>query len=155
MSIQVLPIQEVPRDLREGYFAFRSGLQIAHAQSYTTMRSSNKVTNTMPMPVGGKPHEKADPETICRLQQIFDPVRSEADHEIELLKDRETTWFGFGRDSSGHPVFQDYGRFAAIMSESRTGETTDRHPQLVSFIGETGELPLLLFFSLAVSLHDR
>lgn len=90
------------------------------------------------MGLGGKPHEKADPETICRLQQIFDPVRSEADHEIELLKDRETTWFGFGRDSSGHPVFQDYGRFAAIMSESRTGETTDRHPQLVSFIGETG-----------------
>lgn len=90
------------------------------------------------MGFGGKPHEKASPRTIYKLQQIFEPIRSEADHEIELLKDRETTWFGFGRDSSGHPVFQDYGRFAAIMNESRTSEATERYPQLVSFIGETG-----------------
>ncbi|KAI0169236.1 hypothetical protein GGR52DRAFT_581416 [Hypoxylon sp. FL1284] len=88
--------------------------------------------------LGGKPHEKADPEIVHRLQQIFEPIRSEAAYEAELLKDRETTWFGFSRDSSGHPIFQDYGRFAAIMSESRTRESNDRYPQLVSFIGETG-----------------
>ncbi|KAI1079978.1 hypothetical protein F5B20DRAFT_147122 [Whalleya microplaca] len=56
----------------------------------------------------------------------------------ELLEDRETTWFGFSRDSSGHPIFQDHGRFAAIMGESHTGEVVDKYPQLVSFIGETG-----------------
>ncbi|KAI1766956.1 hypothetical protein GGR53DRAFT_463906 [Hypoxylon sp. FL1150] len=66
---------------------------------------------------GGKPHEEADPETIYKPQRIFEPERSEADHEVELLKDR---------NSSSHPVFQDYGMFTAIMGESRTGETTDR-----------------------------
>ncbi|KAI1411011.1 hypothetical protein F5Y13DRAFT_201533 [Hypoxylon sp. FL1857] len=87
---------------------------------------------------GGKPHEKADPVVIQKLRQIFEPLRTEADHEVELVRDRETTWFGLGRDSSGHPVFHDYGRFAAIMSECRAVETTHRYPQLVSFIGETG-----------------
>ncbi|KAI1100934.1 hypothetical protein F4804DRAFT_348064 [Jackrogersella minutella] len=87
---------------------------------------------------GGKPHEKADPEVIERLRQIFEPTRTEADHELELAKDRETTWFGFSRDSSGHPIFQDYGRLATIMNESQADVTTDRYPQIVSFIGETG-----------------
>ncbi|KAI1446087.1 hypothetical protein F5Y02DRAFT_426089 [Annulohypoxylon stygium] len=88
--------------------------------------------------LGGKPHEKADPVVIGRLRQILEPVRTEAEHEAELVRDRETTWFGFGRDSSGHPIFQDYGRFAAIMSESHSSGIADRYPQLVSFIGETG-----------------
>ncbi|KAI1453420.1 hypothetical protein F4805DRAFT_443421 [Annulohypoxylon moriforme] len=87
---------------------------------------------------GGKPHEKADPVVIEKLRQILEPVRTEAEHEAELIRDRETTWFGFGRDSSGHPIFQDFGRFAAIMSESHSSRITDRYPQLVSFIGETG-----------------
>ncbi|OTA56311.1 FabD/lysophospholipase-like protein [Hypoxylon sp. EC38] len=87
---------------------------------------------------GGKPHEKADLVVIQRLRQIFEPLRTETDHEVELARDQETTWFGFGRDSSGHPIFQDYGRLAAIMSESHVVGTTDRYPQLVSFIGETG-----------------
>ncbi|OTA77343.1 hypothetical protein M434DRAFT_402358 [Hypoxylon sp. CO27-5] len=87
---------------------------------------------------GGKPHEKADLVVIQRLRQIFEPLRTGTDHEVELARDRETTWFGFGRDSSGHPIFQDYGRLAAIMSESHVVGTTDRYPQLVSFIGEAG-----------------
>ncbi|KAH6647653.1 hypothetical protein BKA67DRAFT_394493 [Truncatella angustata] len=88
---------------------------------------------------GGRPHEKANPEVVYRLRQIFEPVRSEADHEQELLDDEETAWFGYGRDSVGHPVFQDYGRFAAVMGESHAREVAmERYPQLVTFIGETG-----------------
>lgn len=86
----------------------------------------------------GKPHEKADPAVVHRLRQILEPRRTEAEHEAELLEDEDTTWFGFGRDPSGHPIFHDYGRFAAIMRETITEETPDRYPQLVSFIGETG-----------------
>lgn len=88
---------------------------------------------------GGKPHEKANPEVVHRLRQIFEPIRSEADHQQELLDDEETAWFGYGRDTSGHPVFQDYGRFATVMGESHAREVAmERYPQLVTFIGETG-----------------
>jgi hypothetical protein len=77
---------------------------------------------------------------VHRLRQIFEPVRSEADHQQELLDDEETAWFGYGRDSTGHPVFQDYGRFAAVMGESHAREVAmERYPQLVTFIGETGQ----------------
>lgn len=90
---------------------------------------------------GGRPHEKADPFVVERLRQIFEPVRTEADHQQQLLDDEETAWFGYGRDASGHPIFQDYGRFAAIMSDGHQTEGIERYPQLVTFIGETGEYP--------------
>ncbi|ORY59725.1 uncharacterized protein BCR38DRAFT_445344 [Pseudomassariella vexata] len=86
----------------------------------------------------GKPHEKADPVVVHRLRQVLEPSRTEAQHETELLDDEDTTWFGFGRDASGHPTFHDYGRFAAIMGETFSEETPERFPQLASFIGETG-----------------
>jgi hypothetical protein len=86
----------------------------------------------------GKAHEKADPLVLRRLRQILEPTRSEAEHAAELLEDEDTTWFGFGRDASGHSVFHDYGRFAAIMAETLNDELSERHPQIASFIGETG-----------------
>ncbi|KAI1842756.1 hypothetical protein JX266_011077 [Neoarthrinium moseri] len=86
----------------------------------------------------GKPHEKSDPLVLHRLRQILEPARSESEHEAELHEDEDTSWFGFGRDPTGHPVFHDYGRFAAIMADSMVEEVSERHPQLASFIGETG-----------------
>lgn len=75
---------------------------------------------------------------IRRLRQILEPVRTEEEHEAELLEDEDTTWLGFGRDANGRSVLHDYGRFAAIMGETTAEDTTERFPQLVSFIGETG-----------------
>lgn len=89
----------------------------------------------------GKPHEKADPGVVQTLRQILEPTRTEAEHASELLEDEDTTWFGLGRDASGQPMFYDYGRFAAIMSELVANRSSDIYPQLVSVIGETGELP--------------
>ncbi|KAI1125989.1 hypothetical protein F5Y10DRAFT_279102 [Nemania abortiva] len=86
----------------------------------------------------GKPHEKANPLVVDRLRQILEPTRTEEEHELELLEDQDTTWFGYGRDASNHPQLYDYGRFAAIMAETHTEETGERYPQLASFIGETG-----------------
>ncbi|KAJ0109487.1 hypothetical protein J7T55_000413 [Diaporthe amygdali] len=86
----------------------------------------------------GKPHEKADPAVVHTLRQILEPTRTEAEHAFELLEDEDTTWFGFGRDSSGQSMFYDYGRFAAIMSELVANGSSDIYPQLVSVIGETG-----------------
>lgn len=75
---------------------------------------------------------------IHRLRQILEPVRTEEEHEAELLEDEDTTWLGFGRDANGRSVLHDYGRFAAIMGETTGEDATERFPQLVSFIGETG-----------------
>ncbi|KAI0179862.1 FabD/lysophospholipase-like protein [Hypoxylon sp. FL1284] len=102
----------------------------------------------------GKPHEKADPVVVQRLRQILEPTRTEAEHESELLEDRDTTWFGFGRDGAGHPLFHDYGRFAAIMSETVTDETAERYPQLATFIGETGVGKSTLI-KLLIDRHDH
>ncbi|KAK2606241.1 hypothetical protein QQS21_003289 [Conoideocrella luteorostrata] len=87
---------------------------------------------------GGRPHEKSDPHVITRLRGILEPTTSNVDHEKSLELDDDTTWFGVVRDLSQQQVFQDYGRFAALMSESQSEETQDRFPQLVSFIGQTG-----------------
>ncbi|KAI8963493.1 FabD/lysophospholipase-like protein [Daldinia sp. FL1419] len=101
----------------------------------------------------GKPHEKADPIVVHRLRQILEPTRTEAEHESELLEDRDTTWFGFGRDAFGHPLFHDFGRFVAIMSETVTDETVERYPQLTTFIGETGAGKSTLI-KLLIDRHD-
>ncbi|KAH6656249.1 hypothetical protein BKA67DRAFT_514151 [Truncatella angustata] len=86
----------------------------------------------------GRAHERSDPLVVLRMRQILEPVRSETEHEAELRDDEDTSWFGFGRDGTGHPVFHDYGRFAAIMADSVREDVPERHPQLASFIGETG-----------------
>ncbi|KAI0552170.1 hypothetical protein F4679DRAFT_571841 [Xylaria curta] len=86
----------------------------------------------------GKPHERADPLVVNRLRQILEPTRTEEEHEAELLEDQDTTWFGYGRDAPNVPQLYDYGRFSAILAETRTEEAGERYPQLASFIGETG-----------------
>ncbi|KAI0143270.1 hypothetical protein BJ166DRAFT_87666 [Pestalotiopsis sp. NC0098] len=86
----------------------------------------------------GKPHEKADPFVLHRMREILDPARTETQHEAELREDEDTSWFGFGRDPLGQPLFHDYGRFGAIMADSASDDVPERHPQLASFIGETG-----------------
>ncbi|KAK6071894.1 hypothetical protein SCUP515_07678 [Seiridium cupressi] len=86
----------------------------------------------------GKPHERSDPLVLQRMRRILEPSRSETEHEAELREDEDTSWFGFGRDAAGQPVFHDYGRFAAIMTDSARDDVPERHPQLASFIGETG-----------------
>lgn len=88
---------------------------------------------------GGRPHEKSDPHVVTRLREILEPSISDADHDRNLELDDDTTWFGVVRHASHQPVFQDYGRFAALMSENQSDEAEDRYPQLVSFIGQTGK----------------
>jgi hypothetical protein len=84
------------------------------------------------------PHEMANAAIVQQLRQIFEPSTTEQEHASELHNDRETTWFGLGRDSSGQPIFQDFGLFATLLTENDAEEGGDRYPQFVSFIGETG-----------------
>jgi hypothetical protein len=86
----------------------------------------------------GLPHEKTNRQVVERLRQILDPYRSTEEQLNAHRNDEDTTWFGIARDSANLPIFQDYGRYAAIMTESQTPEVNVRYPQLVSFIGQTG-----------------
>ncbi|KAK5133613.1 hypothetical protein LTR08_007561 [Meristemomyces frigidus] len=82
----------------------------------------------------GVPHEKTDLQVVKKLKDILHPTRKA--NEIQKLHDDDesTRWFGVARDLTGRPNFEDYGRYATLMS-SMSLET--RYPQLVSFIGIT------------------
>jgi hypothetical protein len=54
--------------------------------------------------------------------------------------DESTKWFGVSRDSTGRPNFEDYGRYATLMSSISPislQSSGNRYPQIVSFIGVT------------------
>lgn len=86
----------------------------------------------------GLPHEKTDREIYERLQRILDPPESVSELSLLHQEDESTTWFGIEKDLNGPPVFQDHGRFAALMADTRQPNAGVRYPQLVSFVGETG-----------------
>jgi predicted acylesterase/phospholipase RssA len=84
------------------------------------------------------PHEKTDPHVVKRLKAILHPSRKP--EEIHKLHedDESTKWFGVARDLTGRPQFEDFGRYATLMSSISPIESTgNRYPQLVSFIGVT------------------
>ena len=89
----------------------------------------------------GLPHEKVDKQIYERLKAILQP--SEDTHVLSQLhiEDEDTTWFGIEKDGSGAPIFQDCGRYAALMAETKQPNSGVRYPQLVSFVGQTGEKP--------------
>lgn len=87
----------------------------------------------------GRPHEKTDKRVVDRLRKILEPKRTAKDQENEHKFDEDTTWFGIARDSANLPIFQDYGRYAKIMAQSRLSGHKVRYPQLVSFVGQTGK----------------
>lgn len=93
----------------------------------------------------GVPHEKTAKAVAFRLQQILTPP-SDPEARRELYEnDAQTAWFGVARDARGAPVLRDYGRYSTIMRESTVGEFSQRLPQLVSFVGQSGGfLPLTI-----------
>jgi hypothetical protein len=86
----------------------------------------------------GIPHEMVlNKDVIDRLKNIFAPPNDPEQQQKLHKSDAESKWFGATINSDDEPALHDYGRFPAIMRESSTGHT--RWPQLVSFVGQTGE----------------
>lgn len=84
------------------------------------------------------PHEKTNPVVVRRLKAILNPTRKAAEIQRMHEEDGATKWFGVARDLTGRPNFEDYGRYASLMSSISPIESmTNRYPQLVSFIGVT------------------
>ena len=88
--------------------------------------------------VDGLPHEKTDKGIFERLKVILDPPEDAYELSRLHLEDESTTWFGVEKDQNGRPIFQDYGRYAALMADTRQPNASVRYPQLVSFVGQTG-----------------
>lgn len=73
-----------------------------------------------------------------RLKTILHPTRSPELIQRLHEEDEATKWFGVARDLTGRPNFEDYGRYASLMSSISPIESLgNRYPQLVSFIGVT------------------
>ncbi|KAL8916178.1 MAG: hypothetical protein Q9172_006425 [Xanthocarpia lactea] len=86
----------------------------------------------------GYGHERIDKLVVERYRSILEPSSNAEEQEALHRDDEDTTWFGIGRDHVDGPVFEDYGRFAALMQDSLPKPGAVRHPQLISFIGQTG-----------------
>jgi len=88
----------------------------------------------------GIPHEKSNKIMVERLKEIFTPS-SDPEWRRQLHEtDAGTTWFGVTRNLvTGSATLHDYGRYSTIMRDSSTGDYSERWPQLVSFVGQTGK----------------
>ncbi|KAJ8064436.1 hypothetical protein OCU04_006775 [Sclerotinia nivalis] len=112
-------------------------------KTYTCIQCNNYWSKERPHRPGavgfdGRPHEKTDKKVVDRLRKILEPKRSPQEQQQQHKIDEGTTWFGTARDSANLPIFQDYGRYAKIMAQSRLNGHKVRYPQLVSFVGQTG-----------------
>ncbi len=86
-----------------------------------------------------------------KIKAILEAKKTPAEQDVLHKDDEDTTWFGIIREDPELPLFQDYGRFASIMtdtlkiisntsSEVAPGGHDHRFPSLVSFVGQTGQV---------------
>lgn len=91
---------------------------------------------------GDVPHEKTNYEVAMKIKQVLESDITEMEQEHMHNKDENTTWFGIIREKGEMPLFQDYGRYAQIMSDITSrdahGAPETRYPGMVSFVGQTG-----------------
>lgn len=87
----------------------------------------------------GHAHEKIDRLVVERYRNIFEPSASIDEQDAMYKDDEDTTWFGISRNRAGDSIFEDYERYATLMTESLSSTPGIRYPQLVSFIGQTGK----------------
>ncbi|KAF5003652.1 hypothetical protein FDECE_9823 [Fusarium decemcellulare] len=90
--------------------------------------------------IDGRSHEKVDEEVINRLSQIFSQPPSEEQTERHR-RDVNTTWFGVIKEANQSYLHYS-NRLVDILRDSQMGQHSERFPQLVSFVGQTGMLPL-------------
>ena len=129
--------------------------RLVESQSYCSACGANFCGNCwdtqiahQPGSKGDSPHEKSDPEITKRLQDILTPATN-LDTQKQLHKaDSDTTWLRHTRNTRPfvqEPELVEYGRYKELMQASFTSEWKERWPQLVSFIGQTGERMSCLF----------
>ena len=86
----------------------------------------------------GLAHEKSDTNIAQRLENAFTPPRNIRQANQLHIDDSDTTWLSFTGEPTNFPSIQDHDRFTALIQDSFTGVWSERWPQIVSFIGQTG-----------------
>ena len=98
-----------------------------------------------PGSVADPPHERSDPEITKRLQGILTPSKNPDTQKQLHLEDSETTWLRYVRAGlPQEPELEEDARYKKLMQDSFTLEWMERWPHLVSFIGQTGKVPVNL-----------
>ena len=89
--------------------------------------------------MGDVRHEKSDPGITRHLQGILTPATDDRIQRKLHMDDSDTIWIRYTRPFRQDPEIHEYGRYKKLMQDSFTSEWKERWPQLVSFIGQTGE----------------
>ena len=93
---------------------------------------------------GGIPHEKTDHRIAEKIRSTLESRTTNEEQADLHIDDEITSWFGVASDVVGEYIFQDHGRYAALMSETLThgtkGDQNPCYPSLVSVVGQTGQL---------------
>ena len=87
----------------------------------------------------GLQHEKMNLLIVERYRSILEPSSTPQEQNDLHREDEDTTWFGVGRDHADESVFEDHGRYATLMAQTLSNKYSLRYPQLISFIGQTGQ----------------
>lgn len=85
------------------------------------------------------PHEKTSYYIAQKIQAVLEPRITDEERRELHKKDENTTWFGVVRNEQDEIIFQDCGRYAALMASCSSRRKGRQHPGLVSFVGQTGK----------------
>ena len=88
--------------------------------------------------LSGFAHQKINHKTYERLKRASEGPKDRSEAARLHYKDAHTTWFGVRIDADGKAVYQDHGRFSALMTGIKQVANEDKYPRIVSFIGATG-----------------
>lgn len=84
-----------------------------------------------------------------KIHKVLELKITDEQQDALHRNDRDTTWFGIIREQGELPLFQDYGRYSTLMTNTSQRERVlnsanlvdgrdTRYPSLVSFVGQTG-----------------
>lgn len=93
------------------------------------------------------PHERTDKNRYERLRVILEPTGNVEEISRLHTEDEDTTWFGIEKDTTGQPIFQDYG--LAILCSWRKLNSRMEASDILNwflFVGQTGQY---VYFSVA------
>ena len=84
------------------------------------------------------PHEKVTLDVLRQLHGILNPSKDPIDVRKLHQQDEKAKWFAVVRDNASQIIFEDYGRYAALISDiARSSDIENRYPKMVSFVGVT------------------